>query len=391
MTTMIGNVDLEELGAVLRQRGLDGWLIFEFKGLNPIAVRVLRASGMLTRRIFVWLPAVGPARLIVHNIDAPALADFPGEVDVYTTWQDLHQRLASVVRGRRIAIETSPEGAVPYLDRVPSGIVELLGRLGAKLVSSAPLVSRFAARWSSAELADHRHAAELLAGIAQRAIRQSLGEIGATTEVELQQRVIDAIRAADLILDDPPVVAFGANAADPHYNPHQGGPRVLRDGDVVLLDLWARRSPHTVWADQTWMGFAGGGPPAEVVRVWEAVRDARDAVVERLRRASAAHEPVTGADLDRTARDLIGQRGFGAAFLHRTGHSIEIDIHGSGPHLDDFETHDVREIVPGVGFSVEPGVYLPGNFGVRSEVNVYQSDGGPIVTPSTPQRNLITL
>ena len=205
----------------------------------------------------------------------------------------------------------------------------------------------------------------------------------------MQQRVIEAIAARGLVFDHPPIVAFGPNAANPHYEPHPGRDATLAPGDVILLDLWAGRSLQTVFADQTWMAFAGATPPRKVAEVWRTVRDARDAAVAVVMEAAAAGRPVAGFEADRAARRHIEAAGYGAAFVHRTGHSIDRDLHGSGPHLDDFETHDDRLLGPGIGFSVEPGIYLPGEFGVRSELNVLWGPGGPEVTPQSPQRDLI--
>lgn len=382
-------IDFAELSETLKKQRLDGWLLFDFHDVNPIARRVVAYDGMVTRRVFVLLPAVGSPHALVHTLDHYAFREFPGTVETYVRWTELHQRLGALVRGRRLAMEVSPEDAVPYLDRVPSGVVELLSRLGATIVPSAPLVTRFAARWSAQELQQHRAVAESLAEIARTTLGRVVGEVGTAREVEVQQRVIEAIQRAGWTLDESPIVAFGAHAADPHFSPGAEGNATLVAGEVVLIDLWARHSPEGMWADQTWMGVAANTPSDEVARVWEAVQDARDAVVDRLRQVSD-RAPVTGADLDRVARDLLTARGYGEAFGHRTGHSIDFDLHGSGPHLDDLETHDVRELIPGVGFSIEPGVYLSGRFGVRSEVNAYLSGEGPVVTPSRPQRDLIT-
>lgn len=381
--------DLDELRETLKARRLDGWLVFDFHGINPVAQRVVGFGAMVTRRVFALFPAVGEPRVLVHSIDRHAVQAFPGAVEVYTRWSELHQRLGLLVRGRRLAMEISPEDAVPYLDRVPLGITELLTRLGATLVPSAPLVTRFAARWSPEELSQHRQVAESLADIARRTIAATIGRPGEARERAVEEQVAAAITQAGWTVVDPPIVAFGPNAADPHYAPGEAHDAVLQDGDVVLLDLWARHGPKGMWADQTWMGFAGSSVPDDVGAAWTAVRDARDAVLDRLRQAARAGESVTGAELDRVARGVIERRGYGEAFVHRTGHSIDGDLHGSGPHLDDFETYDIRELMPGVGFSVEPGVYLTGRFGVRSEVNVYWGAAGPVVTPNDVQREMI--
>ncbi len=387
--TALANLDMHRLSDVLRQRGLDGWLIYDFHGLNPMVSRMLGPAGMVTRRLFVWLPAIGPPQLIVHNIDRIALPEFPGDVTVYTTWKELQQALAELVRGRRIGMEISPENAVPYLDRVPAGVVELLSRLGATLVSSDSLVTQFAAQWSSQELADHRSTAETIAEIARQTIARVVQQVGEANEVDVQRDVLQAFARAGLATEDPPIVAFQSHAADPHYSPTEATSRVLEADQVVLLDLWARPNAQSVWADQTWMGFSGASPGKAVATVWDVVREARDAAVATLTNALDRRTSITGAALDRAAREVVERAGYGAAFVHRTGHSIELDLHGSGPHLDDFETHDVRELLPGIGFSVEPGVYLVGEFGVRSEINVYVGDAGAEVTPASPQQELI--
>jgi Xaa-Pro dipeptidase len=379
-----------ELGEALAEAGVDGWLLYDFHGLNPVAGRVLGLGGLATRRVFVLLPRDGDPVALAHRVELQSLDDFPGRVIPYAGWQELHAALGSLVHGRTLAMEISPEDAVPYLDRVPYGVIELLRRLGATIVPSGALVTRFAARWTPAEAEDHRVAAEVLAGVARTELARAVTESDAgLTESALQARVVQAAQARGLVFDTRPIVGFGANAAKPHYEPQPGRDATLCRGDVVLLDLWAGRSLTTVFADQTWMGFAGTEPPERVGRVWTVVRDARDAAVATIRAAAAAGRPIAGYEADRAARGVIEAAGFGSAFVHRTGHSIDRDLHGSGPHLDDFETHDDRRLTPGVGFSVEPGVYLPGEFGMRSEVNMYWGSGGPEVTPREPQRALI--
>lgn len=383
-------IDLAELRAALSESGADGWLLFDFHGLNPVAGRVLGLKGMNTRRLFVLLPRTGEPVAVAHKIELQALEDFPGRVIPYARWTELHEALGPLVAGRTLAMEISPEDAVPYLDRVPYGVVELLRRLGATVVPSGSLVSRFAARWSPAEADDHRAAAEILASVARAMLASAVRETeGTLTESALQARVVAAVEARGLVFNEPPIVAFGANAAKPHYEPRPGRDATLGAGNVVLLDLWAGRSHATVFADQTWIGFAGSRPPERVEQVWRVVRQARDAAIATVRQAAAERRPIAGFEADRAARAVVEAAGFGAAFVHRTGHSIDRDLHGSGPHLDDYETHDDRLLVPGVGFSVEPGIYLPGDFGIRSEVNMYWGDQGPEVTPREPQVELI--
>jgi Xaa-Pro aminopeptidase len=383
--------DRAALREALAEAGADGWLLYAFHGLNPVATRILELEGLNTRRLFVLLPREGEPVAVAHRIELAPVANFPGRVLPYARWEELHAALGSIVAGQRLAMEVSPEDAVPYLDRVPVGVVELIRRLGGTVVPSGSLVSRFAAGWTAAEVADHRFAAEVLAEVARDALSQAVreGDRG-LTETALQARVVAAVEARGLVFDTLPIVGFGPNSANPHYEPHAGSDAPLRSGEVVLLDLWAGRSRTTVFADQTWMGFAGERPPERVTRVWDVVRAARDAAVAAVQGAAAAGRAIAGFEADRAARAVVEAAGFGERFVHRTGHSIDRDLHGSGPHLDDYETHDDRRLIPGIGFSVEPGIYLPGEFGVRSEVNMHWGTEGPTVTPRAPQTALVT-
>jgi Xaa-Pro aminopeptidase len=385
--------DFAALGAMLADLGADGWLLYDFHGVNPVATRVLGIEGMGTRRFFALLPRAGAPIVVAHRIELASFAGFPGEVRPYAAWRELHAQLEPLVAGKTLAMEVSPNDGVPYLDRVPHGVVQLLEGFGAQIVPSASLVTRFAARWSAAELSGHRRSALALADIAQQALRWAGSETARGAEVRetaVQRRVMEGIARAGLYTDHPPIVGFQANAANPHYEPKEGADRRLQAGEVLLLDLWAGPARGAVFADQTWMGFAGRAPDAEVRRVWDTVRAARDAAVDRLREHWAAGKGrVTGADLDDAARGVIRSAGYGEHFVHRTGHSIDRDLHGSGPHIDNFETADDRVLLPGVGFSVEPGIYLAGRFGMRSEINVFLHETGPEVTPAGPQEELL--
>src|SRR5918992_2117400 len=374
-------IDVDEVRRVLAGSPADGWLLCAFDGRNPGGGRGLGVPGMIARRLFVLLPRDGEPTAIVHRIELQGMEHFPGKIIPYSRWSELHGALASLVAGRTLAMEISPRDAVPYLDRVPFGVVELLKELGARIVPSGFLVSRFAAGWSPAELEDHRAAAEILADVARRSLRQAVRETGDLTESTLQARVVAEVQARGLVFNEPPIVGFGPNSAKPHYEPQAGKDAVLQSGDLVLLDLWAGRSRDTVFADQTWIAFAGTRAPDRVRTVWETVRRARDAAIDTIRVATSERRPIAGHEVDRAARAVVEAAGYGDAFVHRTGHSIDRDLHGSGPHLDDYETHDDRELVRGVGFSVEPGIYLTGEFGIRSEVNVFMGPDGPEVTP----------
>lgn len=387
--TGIATINRALLATSLERIGADGWLLFDFHGCNPVAQQLL-PGGMATRRVFVWIPREGPMTAIVHRIEMQPFQDFTGTIIPFSRHAELHAALSTVVGGRIAAMEISAQDAVPYLDRIPWGVIDLLQSLDVRVVPSADLVTQFAATWSAEETAEHEQAAELLRGIALKALAKAV-QLGGTgyTESAMQAEVVAAMEGAGMFLTTHPIVGFGPNAANPHYEPIPGADRALQRDEVILLDLWGGMHEGAIFADQTWMGFSGKVVPERVQHVWETVRDARDAAITTLQALVTSGEPVPGFRGDRAAREVIERAGFGEWFVHRTGHSIDRDLNGSGPHLDDYETHDDRALLPGTGCSVEPGIYLPGDFGVRSEVNLYWGSGGLTVTPADPQRELV--
>ena len=385
---------LERVRAMLGTLRCDGWLLFDFHGLNPVATRVLGVGGLATRRLFVLLPAQGQPVALAHKIERHRVDGFPGEVRTYAAWRELDEELRRLVKGKRVAMEYSASDAVPYLDRIPAGVLELVRASGAEVVSSSELVTAIAARWSAVELANHRKAAEEVRRIALGAfehVRERQAANAPVTEQGIQRWVMEAFARAGLVTNEPPIVGVDAHAANPHYDTAVGPDTPIRKDQVLLLDLWAGTSLETPFADQTWMAYTGSAPPPEVVRAFQTVVAARDKAVAVLREKWAAGMPVTGAELDDATRGVVQEAGYGEYFVHRTGHSIDRDLHGSGPHLDNYETHDDRRLLAGVGFSVEPGIYLTGRFGVRTEINVALQAGGPEVTPAEPQRQLVLL
>jgi Xaa-Pro dipeptidase len=373
----------------------DGWLLYDFRGTNAIASGLLGFSGLVSRRVFAWIPREGTPIGIQHAIEPGPWAAWPAEwpLVVYSGWQALETELAALVAGKRVAMEYSPGDAIPYLDRVPAGVLEMVRATGATVVSSGELVSQVYATWTAANRASHERAAEHIRRIAHEAFAVAGARARTASpaaEHELQQLILDAFAAAGLETDHGPDVAASESAANPHYEPSAERPRLIREGDTLLIDLWARE-PGGVYADQTWMATIGA-PSARATAVWEAIRDARDAALTLLRDRLAAHTPVRGAEADDAARAVITARGFGAYFTHRTGHSIDArELHGSGPQIDNLESRDERLLVPGVGFSIEPGIYIPGELGMRTEVNALVTDEGLLVTPGEIQRDLIVL
>jgi len=374
---------------------LDGWLLYDFRGTNAIAAGLLGFGGLVSRRVFAWIPRVGTPVGIQHAIEPGPWARWPQAWPrvTYSGWRALESELATLVRGKRVAMEYSPGDAIPYLDRIPAGVLEMVRAAGATVVSSGELVSAVYATWTPAHRASHERAAETIRRIAHEAFAIAGARARTASPVaehELQQYILEAFARAGLHTEHGPDVAASENAANPHYEPSADTPRLVREGDVLLIDLWARERDG-VYADQTWMASIGA-PAARTVTVWEAVRDARDAALSLLHARLTAGETVRGAEADDAARSVIEARGFGPYFTHRTGHSIDArELHGSGPQLDNLESRDDRVLVPGVGFSIEPGVYIPGELGVRSEVNALVTDDGLLVTPGVIQRDLLVL
>ena len=383
---------LPNIQRALGDAGVDGWLLYDFRGLNPIAAGLLHLEGMVTRRAFAYIPRDGNPVAITHAIEQGPWRHWPSawKREIYASWRSLEDLLAREIRGKRVAMEYSSGDAVPYLDRVPAGVIEMVREAGGHVVSSGELVTRFYAAWDATHIASHTRSAEAIAEIARQAL-QLAGERARSgspmAEHELMQWILERFARAGVMTDHGPNVSTEENAANPHYEPSPNAPRLIRAGDILLIDLWAREE-QGVWADQTWMASLGT-PSGEAMRIWEAVRDARDRAIALVQERARAGEATRGSEIDDAARGVIRDRGYAEYFTHRTGHSIDPrDLHGSGPNLDNLETREDRLLVPGVAFSIEPGVYIPGRIGMRSEVNVYIEPGAAVVTPKEYQREL---
>jgi Xaa-Pro aminopeptidase len=379
-----------DVGAVqraLQEQGLDGWLLYDFQGGNPVAQRLAGLGGgghMASRRWFYFVPASGEPQGLVHAIERHNLDALPGTKTAYAGRLALVEGLTALLRGRRrIAMEYSPLGAIPYVSRVDAGTIELVRSLGAEVVSSGDLVQQFEARWSDAAIKTHKQAAAKLYRVKDRAFEVAARRVRdrvPTTEFDVQQLMAQWFAEEGLVSDSAPMVSAQENAGNPHYMPSEGHSRQIGADELLLLDLWGKLDTRgAVFADITWVGFTGSTVPDEMTRAFAAVRDARDAAVGVIEDAARAGREVRGYEADRAARAVIENAGYGAHILHRTGHSLGETVHGNGAHLDDYETHDERRLLPGSGFTIEPGVYFE-NFGVRTEINVVWTSSGPEVT-----------
>jgi Xaa-Pro aminopeptidase len=384
-------MNLSEIQKALVSSELDGWLLFDFHGLNPIATRVAGLGGahMMTRRWFGLVPSKGEPVWLHSAIEAHVFADLPGKKVAYVGWRQLEEKLGSILQGhRRVAMEYSPGGAIPYVSRVDGGTLEMVRACGVEVVTSADLVQFFEACWSPEALASHRRSARHLDEIVQRTFHEIASSVGSgrsRTEFEIQQFMMELFRNRDLHAE-PPIVAVNANAGNPHYEPVQGKSASIQNGDLVLLDLWCReKAESAVFADITWMGFVGKTVPKKYDDVWQAVSGGRDAAIEYVLGSVKEGKILRGCDVDDVARAFIRDRGYDRFFIHRTGHNVGREVHGNGAHLDNLETRDERRLIPRTGFTIEPGVYLP-EYGIRSEVNLYIAENGAEVTTSVQDR-----
>lgn len=388
-------MDITNIQDALRQRELDGWLFYSFRGSDPIATNVLGLhEGHATRRWFYYIPAKGEATRIVHSIEREALDSLPGVKKVYLPWEQLHGHVRETLAGAgRVAMQYSPMNAIPYISRVDAGTVELIRSFGTEVVSSADLVQQFEAVMRPEQLQSHLDAAVAMRQIVDTTYAEVARRIRdgvPTVEREIQDFMMGLYSKANLVTDHPPIVAVGPNSAMPHYSPPESGSAPLRRGELLLTDLWAKLDkPHAVYFDITWTCFMDDHVPDEHARVFEVVSGGRDAGISFVQQRVAAGETVFGWEVDNATRASISAEGFGDYFIHRTGHNIHEMVHGNGANIDNLETRDERRLVPNTCFSIEPGVYLPGKFGIRSEVDVYLTETEAIVSGQPIQSHLI--
>lgn len=389
---------LPQFQEFLVRHDLDAWLLYDFHDLNPFARQFLPLDeGAFTRRWFYLLPAKGTPRALVHRIEEHYFQGLPGELLLYSGWQELEDALAKLLTGRkRVAMEYSPGCALPYVSKVDAGMMELVRRSGVEVVSSGDIIQYFHSRWTPRGYASHKAAVPLMHGIRERAfeaIAQGINEGLALTEYDIQQQMVADFEEAGLEFDHPPIVAVDAHAALPHYAPSEETHAPIKEGNLVLIDMWAKRAndPEATYVDITWTGYLGEKVPAKIAQIFDVVKQARDAAVSFIAERLASGEPVTGMEVDQACRRVIEQAGFGPYFPHRTGHSIDTEVHGAGVNIDSLEMRDDRRLIPGVGFSIEPGIYLPGEFGIRSEIDAYIGDSGVEVTTAPSQEEVLAL
>jgi Xaa-Pro dipeptidase len=408
-------MDLRAIQAALREHHLDGWLFYDHHHRDPIAYRILGLdeNSFVSRRWYYFIPAEGDPRKLVHRIEAGKLDSLPGGRDEYSSWQELEQKLEALLHSAtNIAMQYSPRNAIMYVAMVDAGTVELIRSMGKNVVSSADVVSAFEAVLTELQIATHFEAQRRLDAVLAagwRYIGESIRNVAETglaiTEFDVVEFLKSKMEKSGLWTDHGPNCSAGPNSADSHYEPTRETSRTIRDGDFVLIDIWAKLAdprnpkqpdPAAIWYDITWTGVVGRAPTDREKLIFDTVRNARDAAIAAVQRAYAEGRPIAGWEADDAARNVIRAAGFAQWFTHRTGHNIEVTLHGNGAHLDNLETHDDRLLLPNTCFSVEPGIYFPGEFGIRSEVNMItlprngEQKGSAVVTGPI-QRELLRI
>jgi Xaa-Pro dipeptidase len=396
-------MNLDAIQSALRDSHLDGWLFYDHHHRDPIAARILGLDpqALVTRRWYYFIPASGEPRKLMHRVEQGRLDALPGSKIQYSSWQELHAGIENLLQNqKKIAMQYSPDNDIMYVSMVDAGTVEFLRSLGKEIVTSADLVSQFEAVLSEEQIASHQAAQRAIDAIVAEAwleigrrLRPGSGGPGGTGGLSEWDMVVwlrEAMRRESLVWENGPDVSVNSNTSNPHYEPTQEYSAPIGEGDFLLIDIWGRQNkPRSIFYDITWTGVIGRKPSAKEQLVFETVRIARDAAITTIESAFTAGRTIRGFEADDAAREVIRAAGFGEFFAHRTGHNIAIELHGSGAHLDNLETHDERRILPHTCFSVEPGIYLP-EFGVRSEVNMLTAPGKAWVTGKI-QRELVRI
>ncbi len=394
----MNDATLATIQDLLQRRQIDGWLLYCFRDLNPIAKRLapLPPLGLLSRRWAYWVPAEGEPAWLVHAIERGGFAKRPERIESYSSWPSFEAALLRLTGGpKRIACEYSPRCGIPYASYLDAGTAEHLTSLGFELQPSADLIQAVLATWTPAQLDSHRRAAAVCLAAKDAAfdfIATRLGAGESVTEVDAQEVILERFAAAGIDPDHPPIVAVNAHAGNPHYAPDPDHPTPIHRGDLILIDLWGREAgdPEAIFADITWMGFAGPQPPEAMQRVFDVVAAARNAGVALVQQRIAAGDPIHGWEVDDAVRGVINRAGYGEYFIHRTGHSLDTATHGSGVNIDNLEMRDTRALIPNIGFTIEPGIYLP-DFGVRLEINMFVHGDHAEVTTLPLQNAFITM
>jgi len=388
---------LSEVQEQLQKSGLDGWLLYDFKMNNPLAWDFLEIpkDKHTTRRFFYWIPAKGEPVRVVHEIEMHTLDHLSGAKKVYFRWQTLEEILKEIFKGSsKIAMEYSPKCAVPYVSKVDAGTMELVQGCGVKVVSSAPflLKSTILSESQVKSLEEAAIVVEKALDASWKTIQEALVKKKPITDCDVQKLILDVFEKNDCFTDAPPHCAINADSSDPHFVPDKSRPVTIKKGDFILIDLWCKKNrPDAVYADVTRLGVAAAEPTKKQKEIFDIVRKAQRDATDFLRKQIAEGKEVKGYEVDQVARKVIEDAGYGKYFTHRLGHNISTELHGPGTHFDSLETYDDRPVLKGAMFSCEPGIYLPGEFGVRLEYDLYINLNGQVQIFGGEQDNYVLL
>jgi Xaa-Pro dipeptidase len=389
--------NLDSIQKALKEFGFDGWLFYDFHGANVLARRILDfdTTSLVSRRFYYMVPAQGDPVKLVHRIEPATLDHLPGDKIVYLKWEELEAGIVKLVGDKkRVAMEYSPRNAIPYVSKVDGGTIDLVRGTGAEVASSGDLIQFFEATLSPEQWQSHVEASKLCVeafDLCWKSIADGARAGKPYTEMQIQKVILDHFDKHRLIPDHAPIVAVGPHSGDPHFEPTAPGDVLIAEGELVMIDLWARQDkPGAVFADYTKMGYVGATVPDEYAKVFGIVAAARDAAANLVRNRFGARQELRGWEVDDAARKVIADAGYGDKFIHRTGHSIGEDLHGNGTHMDNLETHDNRLVLPNTLFSIEPGIYTE-RYGVRSEINVFIDGSGEVHATGGVQKEVLAL
>ncbi|ODA34938.1 M24 family metallopeptidase [Planctopirus hydrillae] len=392
----MGLFSLSDVQAAIREQGVDGWLLYDFRKSNVLAERVLGLDKKTSRRWAYLIPKEGTPRKLVHRIETGVLDGLPGEKRIYLKWSEFEEGMAALVAGsKKIAMEYAPRNGNPYISRVDGGTIELIRSFGVEVVSSGDLIQLFEAVWDDEQIAMHLEASKVTDAayaVAWKTIANDINTQGHSDELRVQRAILDHFEAHNLTTYSPPIVGVNAHSGDPHFETGSLPDTIIREGDFVLVDLWGKLDkPRAVYSDLTRTGYVGTSVPEKYTKVFQVVAAARDAAIRYVEEAFAAGRRVEGYEVDDACREVIEKAGYGPYYVHRTGHNIGQEVHGNGAHIDNLETHETRALIPRTCFSIEPGIYLE-EFGVRSEIDVLiHPDGRVEVTGGALQTEIVPI
>ncbi len=392
-------VDIKKIQEAIKSFNMDGWLFYDFHDRDAIAHRILQidTKRFTTRRWYYYIPAEGEPQKLVHKIESWRLDNLPGEKNAYLPWQQQHELLKKILgNAKKVAMQYSPNNSIPYVSIVDGGTIELVRSFGVEVVSSADLVSIFESHLSKEDIQMHIEAGKVMQMVKDSAFKEIARRIKSgnnPTEYEIYEYMLDLMHSNNMKCEDGPIVAVNEHAGDPHFEPTKANSHKIKDGDVILLDLWAKKNqPGGIYYDITWMGYAGDKVPQNIEDIFQVIRKARDTAFNLVKESFAAGKPLHGWEVDDAARKVVVDAGYGEYFIHRTGHNIGEEVHGNGAHIDNLETKDDRKILPGTCFSLEPGIYMPEKFlGFRTELDVYITDEGEVNVAGAVQEIMIPI